>query len=70
MYMTANSANKPLNVKELADFMGVHERTIYQMLSRKMIPAFKFGGQWRFDPDAVRNWIADRMTCGRPEMVS
>jgi len=34
----------------------VHPTTIYRLLSRKQIPAFHIGSDWRFDSNAIERW--------------
>lgn len=57
-----------VGVRELAQHMGVSEKTIYRMLNDNQIPfAVKIGGQWRFRADSVQKWIASQMEGGRTE---
>ena len=57
-----------VGVRELAQHMGVSEKTIYRMLNDNQIPfAVKIGGQWRFRADSVEKWIAAQMEGGRVE---
>jgi PTS system nitrogen regulatory IIA component len=57
-----------VGVRELAQHMGVSEKTIYRMLNDNQIPfAVKIGGQWRFRADSVEKWIAAQMEGGRTE---
>jgi PTS system nitrogen regulatory IIA component len=57
-----------VGVRELAQHMGVSEKTIYRMLNDNQIPfAVKIGGQWRFRADSVEKWIAAQMEGGRIE---
>ena len=47
-----------ISIKELAAKVGVSEKTIYRMLNAEQIPsALKIGGQWRFNINAVENWL-------------
>lgn len=46
-----------MNVHEVAQYLGVHPTTIYRMLSRKLIPAFKLGSDWRFSKKELERWI-------------
>lgn len=48
-----------ISIKELAAKVGVSEKTIYRMLNAEQIPsAMKIGGQWRFNINAVENWLS------------
>ncbi|MBI4713170.1 MAG: helix-turn-helix domain-containing protein [Planctomycetes bacterium] len=50
-----------LDINGLAGFIGMSRRTIYRLASAKRIPCAKVGGQWRFDPQIIRDWITRRM---------
>ena len=43
-----------LNRKQIADYLGVSERTISNMMSKRLIPVIKIGKSVRFDPYNVR----------------
>jgi excisionase family DNA binding protein len=53
-----------LTLEEVADRLWVHRPTLYRELRRNDIPAFKVGGEWRFDREAVENWIKERESAG------
>lgn len=59
--MTAQSSQgtlkRILNVKEIAEFMGMHERTIYRLVNKGKMPGFKLGGKWVFDSNKIDTWI-------------
>jgi len=46
-----------MTVEEVASYLRVTERTIYRLLKRGRIPATKVGHQWRFDKDAIDEWL-------------
>jgi len=45
------------NVRAVAQYLSVNERTIYRMAERGELPAFKVGGSWRFRPEEIDAWI-------------
>jgi excisionase family DNA binding protein len=49
-----------LTVEEIATYLKVTERSIYSLLSRQEIPAFKVGGTWRFRIDEIDAWTRAR----------
>jgi len=59
--MTAQNSHtilkRILNVKEIAEFMGMHERTIYRLVNKGKMPGFKLGGKWVFDSNKIDTWI-------------
>jgi excisionase family DNA binding protein len=42
------SADDVMTVDEVAAFLRCHRTTIYRLLKRKQIPAFRIGSDWRF----------------------
>jgi excisionase family DNA binding protein len=53
-----------LTVEEVAKRFGVNVTTIYRLVQRGKIPAFKIGNQWRFRAQRLEEWIADRERLG------
>ena len=56
-------ATRVLTVSELADYLRVHPSTIFRLLKRKELPAFKVGGDWRFtmeEIERVQHWLPRR----------
>jgi len=49
-----------IGVKEVAEYLGLAEVTIYRLLAKREIPAKKIGGQWRFMKEDVDRWFRDR----------
>ena len=43
-------------VDEVADALKLHPYTIRRLSREKKIPAFKFGGQWRYRKDEIDKW--------------
>ncbi len=46
-----------MTITELADYLKVTRRTIYDWLKNKKIPAVKLVGQWRFKKDKIDEWL-------------
>jgi excisionase family DNA binding protein len=46
-----------LTLPEVAHLLKVAEKTVYTMVQRSEIPAFKVRGQWRFKRDDLHEWI-------------
>jgi excisionase family DNA binding protein len=49
-----------LTLAELADYLHVSRTTIYSLLKRKELPAFKVGRDWRFTFEEIDRWCAER----------
>jgi len=45
-----------LTVKELANYLSVHQSTIYRMLKRSQLPGFRMGSDWRFNVETIDIW--------------
>jgi excisionase family DNA binding protein len=45
-----------LNLAEVADYLRVHSSTVYRMLKKRKIPAFKVGSDWRFNSESIDRW--------------
>ena len=58
-------AEKPyLTVEEVARRFGVNVTTVYRLVQRGKLPAFKIGNQWRFSDRRLEEWVADRERLG------
>ncbi len=52
--------DKVLTVVEVAEYLHVHPSTIYRLLRRKEIPAFRVGSDWRFNRESIDAWRTGR----------
>ncbi|OBR92123.1 MULTISPECIES: helix-turn-helix domain-containing protein [Clostridium] len=50
--------NNILNLEQAIDFLGVSEKTLIKLLREEHVPARKIGREWRFNKQALINWIA------------
>jgi excisionase family DNA binding protein len=48
---------KVLTIPEVSEYLRVSRQTIYRMLKRGDIPAFRIGGDWRFNIEDLGHWI-------------
>ena len=53
-----------LTVDEVAKRFGVNTTTVYRLVQRGKLPAFKIGNQWRFSERRLEEWVADRERVG------
>jgi excisionase family DNA binding protein len=56
MESVANSNSEIATVKEVSEYLRVHPSTIYSMLAKKQLPAFRVGADWRFSLKAIDQW--------------
>lgn len=46
-----------LTVPEVCEYLRVSQVTLYRLLRRKDIPAFRIGKKWRFNLEDLERWI-------------
>jgi excisionase family DNA binding protein len=49
-----------MTLEEVAAFLRVHSSTVYRLLRKHSIPAFKMGADWRFNQESIERWIVER----------
>lgn len=52
-----------LTIEEVAKYLRVSERTVYDWAQKGEIPAGKIGTVWRFKKDEIEKWVNERLTC-------
>lgn len=57
---TLESREEALNVREVAELLGVSDKHIYGLAARGKLPAFRIGKAIRFDPQDVADWLRKR----------
>jgi|SRR5579859_1582760 len=45
-----------LTLQQVARYLSVHPNTIYRLVRRGRIPAFKIGSDWRFNRESIDAW--------------
>ena len=48
-----------MTLEEVADYLQVRKRTIYDWLKKSKIPAIKAVGQWRFKKEQIDAWLEE-----------
>jgi PTS system nitrogen regulatory IIA component len=56
-----------LTLEEVADYLRVSERTVYEWANKGEIPCGKLGTTWRFKRSEVEKWVDSKLT--RPTKV-
>ena len=49
-----------LTVRELAQYLRLHEKTIYELVARRELPSIRLGRRLRFSPDDITRWVSAR----------
>lgn len=50
-----------MTIEDLAGYLKVSRRTIYEWLKSNKIPALKLVGQWRFKKEKIDAWLENKM---------
>lgn len=53
-----------LTIEEVAKRFGVNVTTVYRLVKRGKLPAFKIGNQWRFSQMRLQEWVEDHERIG------
>ena len=54
-----------MTVDEFSEYLQVHPSTIYRLIKRRKIPAFRIGSDWRFNIETIDKWRSE-METGTP----
>jgi excisionase family DNA binding protein len=46
-----------LTTDQVARYLRVDKFTVYRLVSKKELPAFRVGNQWRFKREMVEAWL-------------
>ena len=47
-----------LTIGEAAEYLQIGKRSIYKLAKQGMIPGKRVLNKWRFDKDALRQWVS------------
>ncbi|HOY10728.1 MAG TPA: helix-turn-helix domain-containing protein [Candidatus Omnitrophota bacterium] len=50
-------SNQLMTIDEVALYLRVKKRTVYDWLKKDKIPAIKTVGQWRFKKETIDSWL-------------
>lgn len=51
--------SKVMTVEEVSEYLHVHPSTIYRLIKRRKIPAFRIGSDWRFNIETIDKWRSE-----------
>jgi excisionase family DNA binding protein len=57
---TKYSLPRVMTVKDLSEYLRVHPSTVYKLLRRGELPAFRIGTDWRFNAEVIDRWCLER----------
>ena len=47
-------------VEEVAAYLQIHRKDVYELVARSGLPCIRFGRRLRFDPSDVLRWVSAR----------
>ncbi len=56
-----------MNTKEVAEFLGIHEKQVYALIKSKRIPSTRVTGKWVFPRKLIEEWIESSAKTGLGE---
>ncbi|MEN6376296.1 MAG: helix-turn-helix transcriptional regulator, partial [Smithella sp.] len=56
-----------MNTKEIAQYLGIHEKQVYFLIKEKKIPSTKITGKWIFPKQLIDEWIESNAKKGLAE---
>jgi excisionase family DNA binding protein len=58
--------NEIMTLKDVAQYLRWHPRSVYRRLKTGEISAFKLGNHWRFSRAAIDKWVASLQVSLQP----
>ena len=55
--MIAKLQEELLSTAQVANYLNVDKFTIYRLVAKKKLPAFRVGSQWRFKRSVLEQWL-------------
>ncbi len=59
-------SDRPLTLKEAAEWLQIHWKTLQEMARHGELPAFKLRKSWRFRLSDLRAWVSSRVISPKP----
>lgn len=63
-----NQQHEILTLEEVADYLRVSERTVYEWAQKAEIPCGKIGTSWRFRRTDIERWVEERLGSRRSDI--
>jgi excisionase family DNA binding protein len=57
-------SEKMMNTKEVAKYLGIHEKQVYALIKSKRIPSTRVTGKWVFPKELIDEWIESNAQIG------
>jgi excisionase family DNA binding protein len=59
-----------MTIDEVAEYLRVKKRTVYDWVKKGKIPAMKTVGLWRFRKDSIDNWLEEDASVKEPQAAA
>ena len=59
------STPRLLSIRDVADILGVSQRTVQRLISSRKLPAYRIRGIRRIAPNDVKKFLREHRECGR-----
>jgi excisionase family DNA binding protein len=50
-----------MDIKDLADYLGIGKSKIYALIRQRKIPASRIGRQYRFSKEVIDSWLREKL---------
>jgi excisionase family DNA binding protein len=50
-----------MDIRDLAEYLGIGKSKIYSLIRQRKIPASRIGRQYRFSKEVVDSWLRERL---------
>ena len=57
-------SEKMMNTREVAKYLGIHEKQVYALIKSKRIPSTRVTGKWVFPKELIDEWIESNAQIG------
>ena len=62
------SGEEMMNTREVAQYLGIHEKQVYALIKARRIPSTKITGKWVFPRKLIDDWIESHAKSGIEEV--
>ena len=62
-----NTAKEVMDIKDLAEYLGIGKSKIYALIRSRQIPASRIGRQYRFSKEVIDSWLRERIITQTPD---
>ena len=51
-----------MTVQEVAEYLTLGRQKVYRLSQKGVLPAYKFGSEWRYKKERIDQWIEEQDT--------